>query len=161
MTDMYTTLPGKVVSYDGETVEAKPAMDKKLSNGESLKPPRIVKVPVCWPTADNAQAIISLPLKPGDNVLLFFSARSIENWLSGNDQAPDDPSQFDLSDAFCTPLLRPGIRKADTENVSIEYKSSWMKIKPGGDIDMHASADINMTAEGNIKLVGSRIDFNP
>jgi|SRR5699024_9376290 len=161
MTDMYTTLPGKVISYDGETVVAKPAMDKKLANGESLKPPKIVRVPVYWPTADGGKAIISVPLKTGDNIVLHFAARSIENWLSGSDQAPDDPRQFDLSDAFCTPLLRPGIRKADTENVSIEYKQSWMKIKPQGDIDMHASADINITADGNIKLVGSRIDFNP
>lgn len=159
--NMYTTLPGYAVDYDGETVTAVPAMDMQLTNGEVLKPPEIIRVPVMWMTGDSDQALVSVPIKPGDNIIIHFSCRSIENWLSGSDQAPDDPRQFDLSDAFCTPVLRTGGRKADTENVSVEYKDSWMKIQPGGNINMHASADINITAEGNIKIVGSRIDFNP
>lgn len=143
LSNVYTTLPGYVVTYDGVTVTARPAQDKMLANGESLKPPKIVKVPVYWPTADGGKAIISVPLKPGDNIVLHFAARSIENWLSGSDQAPDDPRQFDLSDAFCTPVLRPGVRSADTENVSIEYGVGWMKIAPTGDITFQAP---NITA---------------
>lgn len=48
LADVYTTLPGEVVSYDGVTVTARPALAKRLANGEVLKPPQIVRVPVRW-----------------------------------------------------------------------------------------------------------------
>lgn len=134
LADVYTTLPGEVVSYDGVTVTARPALAKRLANGEVLKPPQIVRVPVRWFTGDvnGAQALISVPLKPGDPITLSFSARSIENWLAGDDGPPDDPRQFDLSDAFASPVVRPGIARADTENLSIQYGPASVKLSPAG-----------------------------
>ncbi len=131
LAEMNVCMPGVVDSYDGKTVIARPAMPKQLANGESLAAPLIVQVPVCWPIADGGRAMITVPLKPGDPVVLHFSQRSLENWLSGSDQAPDDPRQFDLTDAFATPVMRPG-PVADTENVSVQYNSAWMKISPDG-----------------------------
>ncbi|QDJ52801.1 Gp138 family membrane-puncturing spike protein [Bordetella hinzii] len=134
LADVYTTLPGEVVSYDGTFVTARPALAKRLANGEVLRAPQIVRVPVCWPVGDvnGAQALISVPLKPGDPITLSFSARSLENWLAGDNGPPDDPRQFDLSDAFASPVVRPGAGKADTENVSIQYGPGSMKIAPDG-----------------------------
>lgn len=136
LADVYTTLPGEVVSYDGVTVTARPALAKRLANGEVLNAPLIVRVPVRWFAGDvnGARALISVPLKPGDPVTLSFSARSLENWLAGDNGPPDDPRQFDLSDAFASPVVRPGPRKADTENVSIEYGPGSMKIAPDGSL---------------------------
>lgn len=136
LAEVYTTLPGEVVAYDGTFVTARPALAKRLANGEALAPPQIVRVPVCWPVGDvnGAQALISVPLKAGDAIKLSFSARALENWLAGDNGPPDDPRHFDLSDAFASPLLRPGKMAADTQNVSIQYGPGMLKLSPAGDL---------------------------
>jgi len=136
LADVYTTLPGEVVAYDGVFVTARPTLAKRLANGDTLPPPQIVRVPVCWPVGDvnGARALISVPLKAGDAIKLSFSARALENWLAGDNGPPDDPRQFDLSDAFASPLLRPGTMAADTQNVSIQYGPGMLKLSPAGDL---------------------------
>lgn len=136
LADVYTTLPGEVVAYDGVFVTARPTLAKRLANGDTLPPPQIVRVPVCWPVGDvhGARALISVPLKAGDAIKLSFSARALENWLAGDNGPPDDPRQFDLSDAFASPLLRPGTMAADTQNVSIQYGPGTLKLSPAGDL---------------------------
>lgn len=132
LADVNTTIPGIVESFDGVTVVARPAIPKMLANGEILEPPSIVQVPVRWPIGAGGSAMVTVPLRRGDPVTLTFSQRSIENWLSGSDTAPDDPRQFDLSDAFATPVTRPGTMPADTENVSVQFGPGSMKIAPDG-----------------------------
>lgn len=136
LADVYTTLPGEVVAYDGTFVTARPAVAKRLTSGEVLPAPQIVRVPVCWPVGDvnGAQALISVPLKRGDPIKLSFSARALENWLAGDNGPPDDPRQFDLTDAFASPVVRPGALAADTENVSIQYGPGRLKLSPSGDL---------------------------
>ncbi|EHK65307.1 Gp138 family membrane-puncturing spike protein [Achromobacter arsenitoxydans] len=147
LAEVYTTLPGVVVSYDGKSITARPALAKRLANGEVLRAPQIVRVPVCWPVGDvnGAEALISVPLKAGDAVKLSFSARALENWLAGSDGPPDDPRQFDLSDAFATPVMRPGTVAADTENVSIQYGPGTLKLSPEGHLTMNVRTwEVNM-----------------
>lgn len=134
LAEVHTTLPGVIVSYDGATAVVRPALPKQLANGDVLPPPQIVQVPVCWPCGDlqGGVALISVPLKPGDAVKLSFSERALEGWLSGTDAAPDDPRQFDLSDAFAAPVLRPGRGRADTENVNVQYGACSLKLSPDG-----------------------------
>ncbi|CAG9172269.1 Gp138 family membrane-puncturing spike protein [Cupriavidus respiraculi] len=135
LADIHTTLPGVIVSYDGSSAVVRPALPKQLASGQFLAPPQIVQVPVCWPAGDvrGSLALITVPLKAGDPVKLSFSERALESWLSGSDGAPDDPRQFDLSDAFATPVLRPGTARADIDNVSVEYGSCALKLSPSGD----------------------------
>jgi hypothetical protein len=138
LADIHTTLPGVIVSYDGRSAVVRPALSKQLASGQILASPQIVQVPVCWPTGDvrGQVALITVPLKPGDPVKLSFSERALENWLSGSDGAPDDPRQFDLSDAFATPVLRPGTGTADIDNVSVQYGSCALKLSPSGDASL-------------------------
>jgi hypothetical protein len=135
LAEVHTCLPGVIVSYDGNTAVVKPALAKQLANGDVLPAPQIVQVPVCWPCGDmgGAKALITVPLKAGDAVKLSFSERALENWLSGADSAPDDPRQFDLSDAFATPVMRPGSGAADTENLSVQFGECALKLTPSGD----------------------------
>lgn len=133
LAEIYTTLPGEVISWDGVTAVVRPALPKQLANGESLPPPQIFSVPVCFPIGDEGAAMISVPLKSGDPVKLSFSARALDEWLSGSSSAPSDPRQFDLSDCFATPVVRPMVGKADTSNVRVAYGSGEILIAPGGD----------------------------
>lgn len=137
LADINVCLPGEIISYDGTTATVKPAIPKQLANGETLPAPQIVRVPVCWPIADGGRALITVPLKPGDPVKLNFSQRSLENWLSGSNQAPDDPRQFDLTDCFASPVMRPGM-SADTKNVTVQYGAGVLKIAPSGDMTIDA-----------------------
>ncbi|VFR81281.1 FIG00696938: hypothetical protein [plant metagenome] len=136
LSEIHTSMPGKIISYDGETAVVRPALSKSLANGEVLAPPQIVRVPIHWMVGDihGAKAVISVPLKAGDDVTLFFSERALETWLQGSDDAPDDPRQFDLSDAYATPILRPGTGQADTENVCVQYGPGSMKLAPDGSL---------------------------
>ncbi|KUE88878.1 hypothetical protein ASL20_09640 [Cupriavidus necator] len=135
LAEVHTTMPGVIVSYDGRSAVVRPALPKQLANGDVLPAPQIVQVPVCWLSGDvgGVHALISVPLKPGDPVKLSFSERALEGWLSGSDDAPDDPRQFDLSDAFATPVLRPGAHAADPENVSVQFGECSLKLTPSGD----------------------------
>lgn len=162
LSDVHTCLPGVIVSYDGVSATVRPSVDKKLANGNVLNAPLIVMVPVCWPVGDinGGKALITVPLKPGDNVMLNFSERALENWLSGSDGVPDDPRQFDLSDCFATPLLRPNTMKADTENLSIQYSSMSMKVSPDGTITISNSTNITFNTpraifKNNVEILGN------
>src|SRR4029079_488041 len=134
LANVHTCLPGKIIAYDGKFATVQPTLDKQLANGQTLAAPQIVNVPLCWTAGDGGSALITVPLKPGDDVLLHFSERALENWLGGSNQAPDDPRIFDLSDAFASPMLRPTVGAADTQNVVVQYKKTSMKIMPNGDI---------------------------
>lgn len=142
LTELNTAMPAKIVSYDPATVRAtvKPSIPKRLSNGETLQAPQIVNVPVCFPMADISGAVaqVTLPLKAGDGVLLVFSHRSLENWLSGSEQSPDDPRMFDLSDAFAMPSVNAKSPSADGENLCIKYGKGTLKITPSGDVLINA-----------------------
>lgn len=162
LVEINVAIPAKIISYDPQTVRAtvKPSIPKRLSNGETLQAPQIVNVPVCFPMADVNEAIaqITLPMKANDGVLLVFSQRSLENWLSGNEQAPDDPRLFDLSDAFAIPSVNAKSPPADGENLCIKYGAGSMKITPQGDILIDAPSTTitapQNTINGNLELNG-------
>lgn len=163
---MNTTLPGKIISYDGKTAVVTPSMDMQLTSGKTLKPPQIISVPVYWLTADAGAAQITVPLKPGDAVVLHFSQRSIENWLSGSDQAPDDPRRFDLTDCFCTPVMRPTVARADTDSVNVQYGDGTIKIDSGGNLTIdvkstvHNSPPVTINASDSVTVNSPSSTFN-
>lgn len=152
--EIHTTLPGVIVDYDGQFATVRPTLDKQLANGEVLPAPQIARVPVCWPCADvnGAQALFSMPLKAGDPVMLSFSERGLDAWLGGDNGPPDDPRQFDLSDAFASPMLRPGTMTADTENVSMQYGPMTLKITPEGEVTLDTQAPVHVTTTAPIDV---------
>lgn len=162
LAEINIAIPAKIVSYDPSSVRAtvKPTIPKRLSNGETLPAPQIVNVPVCFPMADigGAVAQITLPMKAGDGVLLVFSHRSLENWLSGSEQSPDDPRMFDLSDAFAMPSTNAKSPSADGENLCIKYGAGTLKIMPSGDVLINAPSTTvtapQNTINGNVQVNG-------
>lgn len=162
---MNTLIPGIIENYDGNTATVRPAMPMQLSSGAVLESPKIVSVPVLWPIADGGQAQMTVPLKSGDDCLLFFSQRAVEDWLSGSNQAPSDPRQFDLTDAFCTPVMRPTVTSADTDNVTIKYSEGTIKIAPDGSLTIdvpettHTSPTITINASTGINVTAPQTTF--
>ena len=105
---IHVCLPGVVQKYDRVTAKAevKPVLSKSYLDETTEDMPVIANVPVVW--MRTANAVIHLPLAKGDTVLLVFSERSMDAWLSdGKVGAPPDRRKFDLSDAIAVPGLFP------------------------------------------------------
>lgn len=163
LSEINVALPGQIVAYDAGAVRAivRPSIPKRLANGEVLAAPQIINVPVMFPMTDirGQVAQVTLPVKSGDGCLLIFSHRSLENWLSGSQDAPDDPRMFDLSDAFCVMGGNSRSPNADPENLCIQYGEGAIKLTPGGDLIIQAktttiTADSH-TINGDVTLNGA------
>lgn len=139
LAEIHVCLPGKIVSWDGRMAAVRPSMPRALANGGELAAPQIVSVPVLFPTGLGGSAMISLPLQAGDDVLLFFSEAALDGWLSGSDDAPDDPRRFDMSDCFAAPMLRPTVAAADTENLRLLCGASSLAMSPDGTVTLNAA----------------------
>jgi len=144
--EMNTCKPGKVISYNADTNRAvvKPDLPKPTSDGGEVLPPELFEVPVLFFFADvgGQQCGLTFPLKPGDGVVLFFSDRSLENWLGGSDQSPDDPRQFDLTDALAFPALNAKSPPGHAENVRFFFGEASFEMTPQGKMIFNAPGGI-------------------
>lgn len=102
--EVHTCLPGKIEKYDESEHKAdvKPMIQRVLANGDALEMPVVANVPVVFPRTK--KFIMHYPIKKDDGVLLVFSERSLDNYLStGKDDPIDDGKKFDLTDAIAIP----------------------------------------------------------
>lgn len=127
-----TNMPGTIVSYDALSNRAtvRATIPKRLHFNEPLEGPQIVQVPVEWPASGGGKSSLTMPLQPGDGVELHFQQRSIENWLDGNNNFPDDPRQFDLSDCIAVPGCAPNGIIGDPKDVVLKFNKTEVRITP-------------------------------
>lgn len=160
ISDINTTMPGKIVSVssDGSRVVVKPAMPKALASGKSLEPPDIIEVPVVWPRSQGDKIGMTMPLRPGDGVMLVFAQRSLEGWLSGQDVAPDDPRRYDLSDAIAIPGLAAKGTSADPEEVQFFFGPVKLRMKPDGSGVLETEGgNLTISADGTAAFTGPKV----
>lgn len=141
LASIHTALPAKVLSYDKtkKVCSVKPLLKKELESGVFVEYPVIDNVPVMF--QQTTKAIISLPIKVNDTVLLIFSERSIDDWKTkGGIVEPEDPRKFDISDAIAIPGLFPKSQgvAADEDDILIEHTAGNVKIKSSGDVILNA-----------------------
>lgn len=146
---IHTCLPAQVEEYDHETAKAsvKPLLKRKYVDDEEAEYPVIANVPVVWPRT--SKAIMHFPLERGDGVLLVFSERSLDTWLSddmGNLQPPSTRRKFDLSDAIAIPGLWPFTSTTPLSgNVAmLQYGDATIEIKDDGQVSVN---DGNLTVD--------------
>jgi len=132
MQDVHTCLPGRIETYNSAKQKAnvKPLIKKIFSDGTVQELPVIPNVPVIWPRSKDA--ILHFPLNKGDGVLLVFSERSLDTWLSkGGDAEPGKPRKFDLSDAIAIPGLYSFVDASpvqDNNSVYLQFKNAKLKL---------------------------------
>ena len=133
-------MPAVVVRYDfkKQLIDAKPSFKRKYQDGTIEDSPVIYNVPVAFPRAGDA--FIVLPLKKGHSVLLVFSDKSLEKWLSnGTENEPDDKRSHHISDAIAIPGCYPFSDPAPVNNdddVIVKNKDLEMRIKKSGHIQV-------------------------
>jgi hypothetical protein len=119
---IHTAMPGQIVSFDPKTMTAtvQPALQFVLRQPEDgTQTPTTIKpvqdVPVHFPGGGGH--LMTFPIKPGDDCLLIFAERQIDNWFeSGGVRRINDWRMHDISDAIALVGVRS--KPAVPSNVS-------------------------------------------
>lgn len=119
---MYFSLPAQIVSYDAATQTCSvqiSILGSDVIEGDRV-PARdslIENVPVVWTSGAGGDCSITMPLQPGDGVLLQFSSRSLARWLTrgGIDVNPGSTRNQHIKDAIAIVGLRAAPDKLPEE----------------------------------------------
>lgn len=144
--ELHTCLPGQIISFDDATQTADIQPTIKMKVGENLQNlPVLSGVPVRFPKS--ADFSLSFPLAADDEVLLIFSERSLDTWLThGGIQNPFDVRRHDLSDAFAVPMaysqknLIPSFPSANLE-MKANTGSAKVELTPATEIILNSGSD--------------------
>ena len=163
-------MPGVIQSFDPvtQTATVQPAIKMRVNIGEGVKQmdmPPIDNVPVVLPFAQGAGFLLTLPIKAGDECLIVFSDRSMDNFMqSGGVQptvatASDDtttPRAHSLSDAICIPgiISNPqAVPEYSTDHIELRDKErkQYLSLGPEGITITDGTAKWNMK-DGKVTL---------
>jgi hypothetical protein len=128
MTNIHTSFPGKVVSYDPKTRRAdiQPSLKRRLPDGGFVDFPIIPDVPVHFP--GTSEYTIHFPLKKDDEVEVKVCERSTDVWRDSGDKGIEDPDprRFNLSDCYATPGLQPvHFIPTEEKGLAIIHQTKW------------------------------------
>lgn len=140
VSSIHTSIPAVVESYDykSQTAEVTPAVKRLLANGDIITLPKIVEVPVLFPSSGDA--LIHWPITRGDTVLLVFSERQIDEFVrSGKISKPSQTRKHSLTDAVAISGILPTNKTSKAENADdliITRGDSKIVIKKNGDVEI-------------------------
>jgi hypothetical protein len=139
MTNVHTSFPGVVKSYDPNTRRAdiQPSIKRRLPDGTFMALPMLTDVPVRFP--GNKKYTIHFPLEMGDEVEVSVCERATDLWRSKGGMGHEDKDlrRFSLNDCYCTPGLQPQeFIVAEAPGLEIIHKTAW-----DGDIIDHFLMD--------------------
>lgn len=109
---MRTAEPGIITAYDAATQRATVSLGisvrvKRPGGVVVHEAPVVVpNVPIAWPRAGGYS--LTFPLAVGDEVLLVFSSRSLDEWKLGAARSgveASDPRRFAVQDAVAIPMV--------------------------------------------------------
>jgi len=160
--ELHTAMPGIVETFDpvAQTASIQPAIKRvfKTNDGEKeiLTPtelPILINVPVIFPRGGGFS--LTFPVKKGDECLLTFCERSIDNWHQfGTIKIPGAKRFHALSDATAFVGLSSLPNKVPNyDNVNVQLKkdddSVFLTLKANGDLVGHADGNIDLNCDGN------------
>lgn len=163
---IWTALPCTVVSinWDQLTIVAQPTIQgvntDEAGNDTFVDYPQLGDVPILFHSCGGYA--FTLPLTPGDEVLVIFSSRAIDSWwqTGGNGNPPIENRMHDLSDGFAIPAQMsnpktanygPNVSRTSARITTLDG-SSYMELAPGGVVNILAPGGLNVT--GNIVATG-------
>lgn len=160
---MWTALPGIVVSFDPSTCTAviQPAIGGVQFGADGAASPTVLPVlsdvPVVFQRGGGCS--LTFPVKEGDEALVIFSCRPIDAWFqSGGVQRPASARMHDLSDAFAlvgatsAPNVPTGISSSAVQLRS-DDGSAMVELNP----TTHA---VSITAPGGMTINAPTLQIN-
>ena len=170
---VHTSMPGIVKSF-GESngllvATIQPAIQQidTLDDKTTFRNIDVIpNVVVCIPYSQTLGLSVTIPINEGDEGVIHFAERSIDNWLEkGGVQPPSEPVQprsHDLSDAIFVPgtINKPAtISNYSLDSIEIRNKDSTVAMAVNNtSVSMRAGGEsINMPGDGNIYVTGNII----
>lgn len=171
----WTSIPARITNIpegNPTKVFVRPVLRRLLRGAESQEYPEVREVPIVFP--GSSQALLRLPLKVGDWVLVVFSGRPIQNWLNGDGEIvnPETFQKMDYNSAIAIPGLFPfkaNVGQSSKHTLADDYGDTVLKsnvgtaseneirLKADGSVEVSATtgAKITMTAAGEITIDGN------
>ncbi len=154
--DLHTCLPGIIASFDPDTQTAsvQPAIQRIFTEKGAVNLPLCVDVPVAFP--GGGDFFLTFPVKSGDECILMFSERAIDNWhASGGTQTPAEYRLHDLSDGIAIVGLNSQPHKlAALQMTGAELRtrsrSTYIRLEDG---TIYIKG--NIVHEGNVQQTGN------
>lgn len=158
---IWTALPGIIQSFDPakQTARILPALKVKAQQPDGsmewLTIPELLDCPVQF--AAGGGASLTFPLKAGDECLVVFASRCIDNWWQkgspGNNTAQEQAEfrMHDLSDGFCipgvssVPKVIPAI-STDSAQFRTDDGNTMVDVDPAGMVTVKASGEVLLVA---------------
>lgn len=163
MTDVHTSMPGQIVSFDSitQTCNVQPCLKRKYTGDDNaVDLPVIEDVPVVFPGSDDL--FLTFDLKENSYVLLIFSERSISSWMvSGGIVDPQRNRKHNLSDCIAIPGIIPTpsilVGGVDSDAISLRNKANTTSIKIETDTTItieNAVGSIVISPAGTVTING-------
>lgn len=141
--DVNTSINGVVVSYSNGLATVRPTANKRFQDGESLPFPSIFNVPVRWPSFNGGQCGFKGPIRPGDQVHIFFVQQAKDG--------TDDLRRFDLTDAYCIPAHNSlAGQGANNDDTIMYFGSAYIKFTENGAMEINAPGGCKTIAPTNL-----------
>lgn len=151
---IHTSIPGRVVSYstagDKPRATVQPVVrfsfiDPETEERVPFLPEAVANVPVLFPHGSGGEFSDTWPLEAGDPVFLVVAERSLDEWLAtdSQDNSPQDPRRWDLTDAVALPAVGAGALSSDAfDSAARVIKASLLKLGSAGASDFVALASL-------------------
>lgn len=159
---MHTNIPAIFVDYDykSRTAIVQPAVKIKFQDGSVLDSPLISDVSVQFPVYGKLS--IRSPIEIGDECMLHFCERSIDNFLdSGNVSDPPTTGLHSINDAVATPgKVSFTEQKPPPNNTDyfLTYGNVTIQITDGGEVIIDCNTATikasQTTFEGDVLIKG-------
>jgi len=174
MQDTWTALPGRIESVDlgAMTVHVQPTIQSLFTDADLKQSwvnlPVLPDVPIYCPRGGSYT--LTFPVKSGDECLLVFSSRCIDNWWQqGGVQTQRELRMHDLSDGFalCGPFSQKTkigsvstktvqLRSDDGKNfIEIDTDNKKITVRVGETILVVNDNTNSVEIQGNLRVSGA------
>jgi hypothetical protein len=155
--DLNCARPGVIQSFNAALQEA--TVQIAIQQVVAISPtgvqtiqsyPVLASVPVYFPSGGGFT--LTFPVSPGDECLVIFNDRQIDNWLtSGAGNAPSVPRLHDLSDGVALVGLRNNTRalggvSTNTAQLRSDDGTTYVEVAGGGIVNVVAPTQINLNS---------------
>jgi hypothetical protein len=142
--DLFTQIPAKVTDVSMVTegkpfINAEPLINTKRSDGTYYELAEVLEVPLMVYSANNGKAKFTLPIKVGDNVLLIYSMRDTEDYLTKDRTAVANAEYLQVLGEYPIMAIPAGYTQSnyvevDPDNILIENDILKVVMKPDGEM---------------------------
>jgi hypothetical protein len=152
LSDTHTCTIARVVAVNDTTIDVKPVINAKDSNGIERELPVFPEVPVVH--MQGGSSYMAFPISIGDYCLLVFSERCIDRWWSGSDNVlPAEFRMHDYSDGFAIVGIRNESNGIEIPSIITTQGDSVQD----GDYTLNGDQVVNgnITINGNLTVNGN------